>query len=105
MIALLLYACATASYRTPEQNEAECADDPLADCCSDAECGEDQLCDYDYMCSPAPDGGVQCSTPAGDRECHDYCIAGEDCADPDQVCTAIERALGGDQLQEVWACI
>ncbi len=84
----------------------QCEREAKGECCEDAACAADSLCDFDYLCSPGPGGGVQCSEPGGDRQCHVRCEEAEDglaCAGGG-TCTMIGRAAGGDHLQELWAC-
>ena len=85
-----------------------CQADPAAACCGDDECGDGSICDFDYLCSPAPGGGVQCSDPSGDRRCHPRCDAaaeGQACPGEAGVCARLERFQGGDSGQELWACL
>lgn len=75
-------------------------------CCEDSECEGDELCDFDYICSPAPGGEVSCNEGEGDRACHAPCTAAEvdmPCAGGG-VCAMEVRFQGGDHGEEVYLC-
>lgn len=84
----------------------QCKSEAKGECCEDAACAAGSLCDFDYLCSPAPGGGVQCSEPGGDRLCHVRCEEAQDgqACPEGGTCTMISRAAGGDNLQDLWAC-
>jgi hypothetical protein len=73
-----------------------CRADATSQCCANDECGADALCDFSYICSPAPDGGVQCSTPSGSRQCLALCAEDGTCAAAGQVCQEREMFFGSD---------
>ena len=84
-----------------------CAAEGIGECCDDSECAGGSLCDFDYLCSPAPEGGTECAEPSGDRLCHRTCEAadeGQPCADMAGTCTRIERFQGGDFGEERFIC-
>ncbi|MCA9660029.1 MAG: hypothetical protein KC486_16920 [Myxococcales bacterium] len=102
LAAVLGFACADDE---PSPRE-RCADEGIGECCDDSECAGGSLCDFDYICSPGPDG-VSCSEPSGDRLCHLRCDAadeGQACPDDAGTCTRIERFQGGDAGQEAFVC-
>lgn len=64
-------------------------------CCLDSECAEGQRCDHRYICSPSPEGGIQCSPPSGSRQCVEPCAEDGTCADGTS-CQDIDFFQGSD---------
>lgn len=84
-----------------------CESEAKGECCGDDGCGASELCDFDYVCSPAPGGGVDCGDPSGDRMCHSACDESQDgvACRGGGTCTMFSRAMGGDNLMDVWFCV
>lgn len=97
-------ACAKDEAASPLE---QCRSEAIGECCEDDECAVDSLCDFDYLCSPAPGGGVTCSEPDGDRMCHSICDESQDgiACRGGGTCTMYSRAAGGDSLMELWVCL
>lgn len=106
-LASLLTALAAGACADDEPSPVEqCQADADNACCQDSECGADELCDHDFICSPAPGGGVQCSDATGDRSCHALCTQTElDMPCPGGgKCTMLTRFQGGDHGLAAYAC-
>lgn len=84
---------------------ATCRASGDAECCDDDECGEGQICHFNYACREI-DGARICDEPTGDRRCHDLC--GEDtaapCAGAGEFCQTLDRAQGGDEYVTLSVC-
>ncbi len=72
-------------------------------CCKNRECGSDAICDYDYICTPRVDGGLDCSDPIGDQTCHMTCRSNADCTGGQQ-CIEMEQTQGPNDTSTLYAC-
>ncbi|MEY3210818.1 MAG: hypothetical protein RIT28_1299 [Pseudomonadota bacterium] len=98
----LLLGCKDA----PTEDPAEaCRASGDAECCADDECGEGQICHFNYACREI-DGARICDEPTGDRRCHELC--GEDtaapCEDAGEFCQTLNHAQGGDVYDTLSVC-
>jgi hypothetical protein len=73
-------------------------------CCLDSECAEGQRCDHRFICSPSPDGGIQCSAASGTRQCVDPCAEDGTCA-AGTSCQELDFFQGGDHGTMEKLCI
>lgn len=98
-VALALGLASCALEETPYEDCVAAGDG----CCSNRECGSDAICDYDYSCQPRLDGGLDCSEPLGDQECHSLCRTDADCPSG-QGCIVVQQTQGPEEAKLIGAC-
>ncbi|MEZ4448063.1 MAG: hypothetical protein R3B09_01205 [Nannocystaceae bacterium] len=106
-LALFLVAAVVGACGGDDPSPRErCESEGKGECCDDDACAAGSICDFDYVCSPAPGGEVQCGEPSGDRACHVTCSEDQegDACSGGGSCTRIERFAGGDAGEARYAC-
>jgi hypothetical protein len=102
-IGLLVSACDDGSKDQPTPYE-KCRADGVSQCCGNDECGQGRICDFDYICSPAPGGGLMCGGGGGTHTCLALCLGDGSCAEAGLTCQDLEQFQGSDAGQMFRVC-
>ena len=86
--------------RTPYD---DCAEAGGPGCCSNEDCGANAVCNFDYSCRDRLDGGLSCTEPTGDHECHPMCQDGGRCP-TGMECRSFDQTQGAGDPRTLWAC-
>jgi len=102
-LSLVATGCGGDDPAEPTPYELCLADDNAA-CCADADCGAGALCDFSYICSPAPEGGMMCSGASGTHTCVPLCSEQGTC-DAGLICVERQHFQGSDAGTMEHVCV
>ncbi|RJO63045.1 MAG: hypothetical protein C4523_21455 [Myxococcales bacterium] len=103
-VLLLLAACGENSKDKELTPPELCRQDIDAQCCAQEDCNTGELCDFTYICSPAPDDEIICSDGSGSRTCLATCDDEASCAEG-EVCLEQEFFFGSDAGEARKVCL